>query len=1193
MQELQPFQISLQGRHLIEASAGTGKTFNIATLFVRTLIEKDLDIGNILVVTYTEAATKELKDRLQNRLQLCFHVLKNGNTNEDPFFNKFIQSVSHKAEAAERIQYALHNFDEAAVYTIHGFCYQALQEQAFQSNTDFDMEMVGSDTDILQEVVDDFWRQFVAEFSNDKTGNILLDLLLDEGISPDTLADELGGIASKPYLELLPEDTFDAGSRVDQLHECYQWLQSNWNDSRPELRELLLSNPMNGNRYQERYLDSWFPQMDDFLAQEDPPVACFEKFSRFTQSYVDDSLKKSAEKNGAVPPQHPFFKHAERYLNILEELRSYPAYFKKEVVQHIQENLPLRKRKYRVLSYDDLLNNLNESLSGSKGKRLASLLRKKYPVALVDEFQDTDPVQYEIFSKIYPKVSSGEAGLFMIGDPKQSIYSFRGADVFAYLKAKKEIDESRRHDLKLNYRSTPGLIRALNTIFSEHSNPFLVENIPYVPVTHGRVEDSYDYFLKDGTIQPPVQFHNLADSADEIPVNKGTADKQIAKFTAQQVVEYIEDPSSRIGSKKVSGSDIAVLVRTHNQADIIREALLEKDIKSVQYSQKSVFESTEAGELYQILKSVAEPKNEEAVIAALSTRILGFDAEQLVALQNEEQEWISITDLFAEWNRQWNDYGVAHMLRSLQQEMQVDQRAVSFKGGERLITNFRHLTELLQNKQEEGRGSIRDLLHWFAKKRQNPDSESEEEQIRLESDENLVKIVTMHRSKGLQYPIVFCPFLWRASQYSDRGKPVQFHDKNSGQRVFVDFTSQKNEYRLKTRYLAAQEELAESMRLAYVAMTRAQQCCIIPWIQAKKIEISPFGYLLDPELAVKKLKEIISYEDTYSSVKEHYYSKPIEHLQNRLAKIDLPSVDMEEEEDLEDKQEPIWKSARTFSPERSLYDGVSISSFSSLVYKEHKEDNDFFNYYDGFGEQEKMPEASSQHSIFTFPRGPQAGSCIHQIFEEIDFQNPQNLASVVSEQLYRFGIDLEWEPVIRKHVLFTLDRPLLPESNHLKLSALPEKNRVPEMEFYFKSESIELAKLITIIRRKEAVSEGHADPGFLKGFIDLTFVYKGRYYLLDYKSNHLGGDVKNYGSKSMKNEVIHHMYDLQYHLYSIALHRFLDSTITNYSYKKHFGGAFYLFVRGLNSGGREGIFFDRPDYRTIEELDNYLRTGNS
>src|SRR5690625_3153410 len=364
MKLLNPFDVTFSGIHLVEASAGTGKTYNITSLYIRALIERDLPAGKILVVTYTEAATKELKDRLLSRIRQAIAVLSRGKVEDesDQFLRELLEEVEHHQAAAAKLEQAVRTFDEASIYTIHGFCYQALHEQAFESRAMYDAELIGEDSELVQEAVDDYWRNWVAEASGHPQKQPLLKLLTDRGIGPDTLARELEPYIGKPYLKILPEsvDRSQIERQVTKCRDIYSELQALWRENRSELFEALNTGHL--SYYTENKLTGWFGLMDEFLESESPPLTLFTQFYRFRQSEIDESLNKKAAGKGIQPPQHDFFHHIDKYGELLESITEFEIIFKKDLLYYLREELTRKKEELQVLSYDDLLLRLREAL---------------------------------------------------------------------------------------------------------------------------------------------------------------------------------------------------------------------------------------------------------------------------------------------------------------------------------------------------------------------------------------------------------------------------------------------------------------------------------------------------------------------------------------------------------------------------------------------------------------------------------------------------------------------------------------------------------------------------------------------------------------------------------------------------------------------------------------------------------------
>ncbi|HYW35927.1 MAG TPA: exodeoxyribonuclease V subunit beta [Balneolaceae bacterium] len=1200
MRSFDPFEVAFNGIHLIEASAGTGKTYNIASLYVRAIIETGMSVDEILVVTYTEAATKELRDRLMKRLRESIRVLDGAKVDEkigeeDSFLNELPKHVERPQKAIQRLKSAVRSFDEAAVYTIHGFCHHTLQEYAFESGGPFNAELIGDDREIVEELIADYWRQWVQQATEDQLKRPLLQLLLNKGFNPQELADSLADFVGKPYLKVSPQNSTSdqLEKKLAKLTELYAQLKQEWEASRDEIFRLLDAGHL--SYYSTNWLNGWMGKMDKWLQAEVAPIRHFDKFERFSQAYIDDNLKKSRIKEGITPPQHPFFQLIDDYEAVARSLQNFDVKFKCDLFNYLLEKTDEKKAELQVYSYDDLLTRLKQALfHPERGQKIREHVRRAYPLALVDEFQDTDPIQYQIFKAIYEEASV--AGLFMIGDPKQSIYSFREADVFAYLTARDKAPPQNIYNLGRNYRSVPSLIDGINALFSYQENPFILSDISYQPVQAGR--SGQNELEVGGRQAEPLEIRALQFAGDEGPVKKETAKSRSAKDAAVQIKKLLleaQNGSAKIGDRAVQARDIAVLVRSHRQADVVSAALRECGIKSVKHSRESVFKTGEAEELYRVLKAVAEPGNEQLIIAALSTPIFGYSVNELYTLHENERKWVEKIEQFAEWHDMWQNKDFAYFFRRMMQQEKIAEKVMKGREGERKLTNLIHLSELIQQEQQKAKKTgMRSLLKWLLKKRNEEEKEVEAEQLRLESDENLVSVVTMHHSKGLEYPIVFCPFLWDSPRRSDGGAPLVYHDPADEYQAILDLNNRNDTNREQKRLLKAKEELAESVRLAYVAITRAKYKCVIGWVHAGKIAQSPLGCLL-----LHNQQVIASLESSIFSDR-NFKADVLSMFQDSLAGLaEHPSISVPEINQLDEMPDAPLKSseksklqARSFHRSEPLAKGSGMASFSSLTRGEHQDiEMDYYNYYDEFFSDSQVIESSSGLSVFSFPKGPKPGTAIHHIFEEIDFRDDENWDEVIRNHLRRQDLNEHWLPVVRQMLARTVEKSLSAGEPDLHLSAVEPDRMVAEMEFYFTIGHSELHDLLSIIRPNEPLPDtqhGFADEGFLKGFIDLTFEFNGQFYIIDYKTNHLGNSIADYDTENISHEMTEKLYDLQYHLYLVALHRFLKKRISDYQYRSHMGGVMYLFIRGMNDDGREGIYFDRPEAGLINEMDEYL-----
>ena len=458
----------LEGTNLIEAGAGTGKTYTITGLFLRLILEKRLSVKEILVVTYTVAATEELRDRIRRKIRDALEACSAG-TSPDSFLRGLILTLPDREEAAGLLRAALLDFDEAAISTIHGFCQRTLRESAFESGSLFDTDLEPEqETGLIEEIVQDFWRR---NFYDAPLEWIRYAQGLNLG--PTFFLDLLRRGRSPLDLKILPETAPVSFGAVAPFRQAYAELQAAWPAARAEV-EQAFGEPGLHAAYRN-HLSETLGLMDSFLAENGPAFPLPEKFERFTTG----GLKKKTRQK-MKPPDHPFFQRCDtlqqRATALRIELERHLLFLQGEIFQTLRQELPLRKQRRNIQSFDDLLTRLRQSLEKAGGDELSQAVRNRYRAALIDEFQDTDPVQYAIFQHIFER---GGSILFLIGDPKQAIYSFRGADLFAYLKAASRVD--RRYTLEGNWRSEPGLVAAVNTVFTSREDPFLYREIPFEP----------------------------------------------------------------------------------------------------------------------------------------------------------------------------------------------------------------------------------------------------------------------------------------------------------------------------------------------------------------------------------------------------------------------------------------------------------------------------------------------------------------------------------------------------------------------------------------------------------------------------------------------------------------------------------------------------------------------------------------
>lgn len=1202
MRELEVFNCPLNGIHLIEASAGTGKTWNICGLYLRLLLEQERHVEEILVVTFTKAATAELRERIRGRLAELLRALQKGVSQAaDPFVKQLIDvvinsgRVTHDA-AAQRIDLALHSFDAAAIFTIHGFCQRALAETPFTAAQPFQLEFAADDAALRHDVATDFWRQHITRASLDDG---FAAHIIEHDFGPDWLAEQLGRRLKKPLAQLLwPAFPPAVKHSPQELNKAFDNARALWAAEAKGISDTVLGSlsQLNGTSYKDSSVQTATAGWSDYFSRGNPLGEIDDRQKLFRASHLDHKTKKNC-----VTPEHPFFPLADTLLDLRQDVvASFELQRLKllhDWLTHGPKELLQRKQERRLVSYDDLLAKLHCALDGNDLPWLATELHKRYPCALIDEFQDTDPLQFQIFDKIYAAEKRGP--LFLVGDPKQAIYSFRSADLNTYLRARDSADA--QHTLCANQRSTPGLIGSLNQLFSANQSAFILNGLHYQRVEVGRKPRKK---FEDLTASPSADLQVwMLPGENEGLLLKKEAKQQVTEATAAEISRLLRqsgDGQISIDHAPLKPADIAVIVRSHAQGSLMKQALNALGIGCVELSQASIFHSIQAEEVERVIRAVNDPADATALRAALSSEMLGKDATDIESINHDEQELSAWVQKFQDYREQWLEHGFGFMWRTLLRQESCAARLLSLAEGERKLTNLLHIGELLQQAAAIQPG-IEGLLRWLSQKRNCQDSTDDIAQLRLESDENLVQILTIHKSKGLEFPVVFCPFLYEGGSGGRRSalEGLEYHQGDQG---VIDFSLDDSQ-RASAKEMARLEDSAENARLLYVALTRAVYRC---YLVAGCYGVASKGKPSVRESARSILNWLVAGNDVNFSEWQKGDTAPetIVSAWMQLAatcdgSLSFSPLPPTPGMILPPDQNP----ADTFSactPHATLSESWRLGSFSSLNRLREQEsaahDHDAVSAVPTAWRGE-VPSGIRPDDFLRFPSGAAAGECLHRVLELCDFKQASTWDEAISRGLRERPPvaqalpELELNAMLRSLLANLLTTPLYAG---LQLSSLPQSQCLPELEFCFPSEHLSATELNRCLTR-----HGYQQPklsfpalqGFIKGFIDLVFCYQGRYYLLDWKSNHLGYTPRDYSADSLSHAMHQHGYHLQYLIYSVALHRYLATRLPGYDYTQHFGGCLYLFVRGIrpawhnDDGSQSGVFFHLPTLVCIEELD--------
>lgn len=1167
MKALDPFDMDLTLSTLIEASAGTGKTHTITTLYGR-LAAEGYSVESILVVTFTEAAAAELKLRIRSRLSLALKTLSASGSKEGPTGDDLSAYLSRRPDPAliqRRLKLALTCFDQAAIMTIHSFCFRVLKENAFESRSLFDMELMPDRSAFLRQAGHDF---FMGRVANEDP--LFLKYLELQKITPEQFVDRFKGVVSRPGILIKPvpeSDEIDFDRYRDTIRKIREVLAVR----EKEICDLILNHgALDKRSYTKRNVPSWLSQTRLKLEQEGDN-------SLFIMAEDGDSLYKftrtrMAEKTkpGENPPDHEFFDLCQDLLAFYQEFETGLIRLKIDFLSFFSAELDKMKQSQGVCFFDDLINDLAQALEGDGAALLRESVRRTWAACLIDEFQDTDPAQYDIFSRLF--LTPGTP-FFMIGDPKQAIYGFRGGDIFAYLKASAQSEQ--KFTLEKNYRSSPMLVKAVNTIFTADGNPFLYQDISFLKV--GTPATAKDLLMEHNVPVAPLQFCFI--ERDDMPLDKDgyigreTAEKWVPKIVAEDILSLLQsgkrllDKKNRNGAfRAISPGDMAVLVRTNAQAEQVQRALSLKGIPSYLSKTGSVFDSKEALDLYDILWAVYQFGNKGSLLAALATSVFGFSSADIMALDHEEERFFEWQDRFRQYCTLWETRGFVSMIMAL---FHSEQAFLRKEAGldERGLTNFYHLAELVSKACLEQQFSPHYLLKWYG--RQLSETVREESELRLESDKKAVAIVTLHKSKGLEYPVVYLPFLWEGSKRPAQ-ESILFHDPENNHDLTLDLGSGDME---RARACFEMEERAENRRLLYVALTRASALCRIFWGGFRSVETSALGSLLHPG-GCKADSAMI--EDLERLLTDSEHSILLEMAGRESGgRFTAPAP---ENQDLAARQIrgrvlPAWR----------------ISSFSSLTHassREMPEDRSVV-----------VPEQGSRPvTLALFPKGAGTGDFFHSIFETLDFAgDPKAIPGLVEKKAGRSGLSSPgWLETAGRSISEVLGTQLVQGPAGFRLKDIRKQDRINEMEFVFPVNPFQISSLQKAFEASTSPAKEYAKhlsrlspdefQGFMKGFIDLVIQHQGKWYILDYKTNFLGDTYAHYSRQSMADAMAEHHYFLQYYLYVAALHKYLESRRTSYAYDTHFGGVFYLFIRGMHPdfGPESGVFFHRPSKKALD-----------
>lgn len=1232
---------SLDRNRVIEASAGTGKTHTITTLVCRLVVEQGVEVKRLLVTTFTEAAAAELRDRIRSRMAALARAMRavadgqlQDSTHSDALIRTWSATPSLLAERRERLERAIAEFDQAAVTTIHGFCRRMLVELPFELGTDIGREVMTDAHAHRQAVLADAWSRAEASLGADEL------MAVCTRVTPAVATKLVSSVLANANLPLWPGD---AGVATN--------LATAMDNVQSELRSLDLTTPASWQRSNAVVGTSLTR-----LAAVSPIAPTSERFSTVCDllekiaEYPRENVSVVKEHKARMGELHALLDHlGVMHRQLQHVLGTLLAGFRLGLSTAARESSSARKLRERAMTFDDMLHDVRRALQSSSAAVLCQTMQARFGAVLVDEFQDTDRVQCEIFQQLF---GGGDSRIFYIGDPKQSIYLFRGADIDAYLEATTPpCFDGERAELDTSFRTDRPLLDAVQALVECTPGGTLggaAGGMPAVAVPRLQARHS-EARMKDMRGRPLSGLRILHTGSDEPDEETGevvlAADAVFARV-AEAIRQELEAgsiiPANGV-DRAVRPEDIAVLCRSNSHLDKMQRALRAKGIPSVARSRQTVWQSEEAAALASLLRAVATPSRLGILRAAAATEIAGLGSKDVRAIGTTDGT--SVTEQFSSWllsrSQELHAHGPVHCVRGMLDEACMTSpeqesarlRVLARAGGERAVTDLQHLAELLGAWWRNGTRSADELCARLEAERARTRGGSEQPQElvqRVESDGSAVQLSTVHAAKGLEWPIVWLPMYsvgkWDVSADTDRAFPVVV----DGARVLAVAGTERDAAAARH----AEETRREGFRLLYVGLTRAKHRCNVVWASAtsQANASSPLAALLhghdaaDADDAEARAQVALSNPPRMVADLEALRARACaDGLNGAVELVELPLANARR-----------WQgrtSSQTLAIARVLNTPVPVAarttSFTGLTRGAHATDG-LGGAADGIalrvrGDDAEQGESAALEVVSdvpllsrqVLPAGPVYGDLVHRILEEgLRHAADESFIQIVQ----RHGAnEVFWDGLaIAQGLRSVTQQPLLPSGGRrgvdvggATLASLASANMRCEMSYLLPAggdaqqagHAVSIDRIVRALRRGGDVAVRYCEyarqlsapalRGHLVGVIDLLCQHRGKWYVLDYKTNALGSEPEAFEQARLDDAMCSNHYVLQYHLYALAAHRWLKARMRGYDYDEHFGGALYLFLRGMGATRAPGsaVFADRPTRAVMEALDETFAGG--
>ena len=1223
---IQPIaDMQFHGLHWIEASAGTGKTYTLSSLMVRIFLEKYLP-NQVIATTFTRKASAELKSRIRARLVETHRyfdscrslteqeVLAKADVEADPLFAKVLKTFATQiAYACERLKLVIDQLDELFVGTLDSFSQKLLREFAFESGKIERAEITDDAKSYSYQLIHDVLREWIQRQPQNIIDYLLLNKKLKSQDAYVGVVENSLNFASAKF-QAIPQPEIDLAQFSTEIEALVQLdLTQISTLSEYYLPEgqynAVVAKKWRDDGKMQRLLTETLPAFIQAVQQQGAYALFASQHASTLKLLTELSTKKvmnkCAEDVLAGFENHPLIKSLRQFIESMQmltiDLDILDSYLQFHLASEVKKRLPQVLQQKGETTFAQQIRTLAEALQGEQGQRFAAYVHARYPLILVDEFQDTNQDQDDMLAQIWRHPRRVKQGcMIMVGDRKQAIYGFRGGDMLTFLKAHQDVfgQEGKAYNLIQNHRSVKPLVEVVDALFQRQ--PDFGEQVIYTPVQAG--DRPHPQLIDKGIANPqPLRWIQLLD--------KNTEAEQVSWKIRDLLNQGIHKTlyfEEKTGARFIDENDIAILSKNHDGLDKAQSALEFLGVRTNRPSKKSVFESQIAKDVGALLTAILHPYDEAKIKRALLSRMLGFNLQQLMQLEQHADGLSDYIEQFDQIREIWLNQGFLTAWQYVLTQFDVWKKLVNkqSRDNERVVVNLRHLTELLSQHSEDYQGA-QNLFHWYLKQLTSP-MQREWEMERKLSNEAGVQLMTIHQSKGLEFKFVF--LLGADKDFKEMNKTLNFStleqmNSQTGQMETQRVVAVNDKNILEQSAIDQHDEraLAEHHRLWYVALTRASYRVYAMLSDEKEKSTTGLAFWRGHGMNV--------FQHVGSVIEPLLTERPMYFEVERTEKLLPLNAEKFPQQRFYPRGKTSFSALAQHLSRKQIQDALAVAE-QDIDRAEDEIQTILQPSATHILNEDDAPSEPIMWIKSNFPMGTVAGNFLHEIFEHIDFKDSEWWHLEIHRRFKNDYAMLRTELLEKYQTAFPMDE--LPEETliawmsdwlrdvlntpihqQFKLGTLLPHEHLAEFPFYLALSD----RVLAIQRIHQLFAEyGIAMPEFkeansaryLKGEIDLVFFDGQQYHIADYKSNFLGAYQQNYHADAVKESMSHASYWLQASLYLVALHRYLKVTLQGYDIENDLGGASYLYLRGMNGQAEQGYFYWRPKTEFILRLDAIL-----